>query len=103
LRQRPIRPPASIFSLKGDFGSPIPPELIPIRLEQDWNRSDENVASERNRPYYVGQNLHCRFEAKVNELLSKILEAHGGMNRWRGYEKVEATIVSGPDDGVAAP
>lgn len=31
----------------------------------------------------------------MNELLSKILDAHGGMDRWRDYEKVEATIVSG--------
>ena len=31
----------------------------------------------------------------MDELLSRILHAHGGMDRWRGYEKVEATIVSG--------
>jgi hypothetical protein len=31
----------------------------------------------------------------MNELLTKILEAHGSMNRWSGYEKVEATIVRG--------
>jgi hypothetical protein len=31
----------------------------------------------------------------MNELLAGILDAHGGMNRWNGYEKVEATIVSG--------
>jgi hypothetical protein len=31
----------------------------------------------------------------MNELLARILDAHGGMERWRGYEKVEATIVSG--------
>jgi hypothetical protein len=31
----------------------------------------------------------------VNELLAGILENHGGMDRWNGYEKVEATIVSG--------
>src|SRR5215470_284935 len=31
----------------------------------------------------------------MNELLAKILNAHGGMDRWNGYEKVEATIVSG--------
>jgi hypothetical protein len=31
----------------------------------------------------------------VSQLLARILEAHGGMSRWRGYEKVEATIVSG--------
>ena len=31
----------------------------------------------------------------MNELLARILEAHGGMDRWRRYEKVEATIVSG--------
>lgn len=30
-----------------------------------------------------------------NDLLSKIIEAHGGVDRWDGYEKVEATIVSG--------
>ena len=31
----------------------------------------------------------------MNELLVKITEAHGGMDRWHRYEKVEATIVSG--------
>jgi hypothetical protein len=31
----------------------------------------------------------------MNELLAKILDAHGGMDRWNAYQKVEATIVSG--------
>src|SRR5262245_21670776 len=31
----------------------------------------------------------------MNRLLSRILEAHGGIDRWRDYEKVEATIVAG--------
>ena len=31
----------------------------------------------------------------MNELLARIVEAHGGMDRWKAYEKVEATIVSG--------
>jgi len=31
----------------------------------------------------------------MNELLARIIDAHGGMERWNGYEKVEATIVSG--------
>jgi hypothetical protein len=31
----------------------------------------------------------------MNRLLSRILDAHGGMDRWREYEKVEATIVTG--------
>ena len=31
----------------------------------------------------------------MNELLTRILAAHGGLNRWNGYEKVGATIVSG--------
>jgi len=31
----------------------------------------------------------------MNKLLAGILDAHGGMDRWNGYEKVEATIVSG--------
>src|SRR5258708_20068149 len=31
----------------------------------------------------------------MNELLARILDAHGGMDRWHGYEKVEATIVTG--------
>ena len=29
------------------------------------------------------------------ELLAQILDAHGGIDRWNRYEKVEATIVSG--------
>jgi len=31
----------------------------------------------------------------VNQLLANILDAHGEMNRWNEYHKVEATIVSG--------
>ena len=31
----------------------------------------------------------------MNRLLSRILDAHGGVDRWRDYEKVEATIVAG--------
>ena len=31
----------------------------------------------------------------LSQLLSRILDAHGGLDRWRDYEKVEATIVSG--------
>ena len=31
----------------------------------------------------------------MNDLLARILDAHGGVDRWNGYEKVDATIVSG--------
>ena len=31
----------------------------------------------------------------MNELLTKVFDAHGGLERWRSYNKVEATIVSG--------
>ena len=31
----------------------------------------------------------------MNELLADILEAHGGLNLWNHYQRVEATIVSG--------
>jgi hypothetical protein len=31
----------------------------------------------------------------MNELLSRVIDAHGGMGRWNGYHKVESTIVSG--------
>jgi hypothetical protein len=31
----------------------------------------------------------------MNELLANIINAHGGTDRWNGFEKVEATIVSG--------
>jgi hypothetical protein len=31
----------------------------------------------------------------MNELLARILDTHGGVDRWNSYEKVEATIVSG--------
>src|SRR3984893_9597344 len=34
-------------------------------------------------------------EIVMNELLAKILDVHGGMDRWNAYNKVEATIVSG--------
>jgi hypothetical protein len=41
----------------------------------------------------------------MNELLARILDAHGGMDRWNRYGKVEATIASGgglfPLKGVA--
>src|SRR5499426_4315361 len=31
----------------------------------------------------------------MNKLLAEILDAHGGVDRWRKYAKVDATIVSG--------
>ena len=31
----------------------------------------------------------------MNERLAKVLDAHGGVHRWNGYERVEATLVSG--------
>jgi len=31
----------------------------------------------------------------MNQLLGRIIAVHGGMDRWKGYERVEATIVSG--------
>jgi hypothetical protein len=34
----------------------------------------------------------------MNELIGRILDAHGGMDRWNGYEKVDAKIVSGGDN-----
>ena len=33
--------------------------------------------------------------ATGNELLAKVLDAHGGLDRWNALQKVEATIVSG--------
>jgi hypothetical protein len=31
----------------------------------------------------------------MNELLAKVIDAHGGMERWKRYETVDATVVSG--------
>jgi len=31
----------------------------------------------------------------MNKLLSQIIDAHGGMPRWKSYQKVDATIVTG--------
>lgn len=31
----------------------------------------------------------------MSGLLTQVIEAHGGMDRWNGYEKVEATVVGG--------
>lgn len=31
----------------------------------------------------------------MNQLVAEIIDAHGGIDRWNSYEKVEATIVSG--------
>ena len=31
----------------------------------------------------------------MGELLAKIIDAHGGMKRWKEHERVDATIVSG--------
>jgi hypothetical protein len=31
----------------------------------------------------------------MNELLTRVIDAHGGIDRWNQYQKVEATIVSG--------
>jgi hypothetical protein len=35
------------------------------------------------------------------ELLARILDAHGGMDRWSGYEQAEASIVSGGIHGIS--
>lgn len=35
--------------------------------------------------------------AALNPLLAEILEAHGGLDRWRSYEGLSSTIVSGGD------
>jgi hypothetical protein len=29
----------------------------------------------------------------MNEFLAKIIDAHGGMDRWNGYEKIEVSIA----------
>jgi hypothetical protein len=34
----------------------------------------------------------CRMEGLTDELLARILDAHGGLDRWSGYEKVQATL-----------
>jgi hypothetical protein len=39
--------------------------------------------------------LRSEKERAMTTLLSEILEAHGGLERWKQYQKVEATIVSG--------
>ena len=31
----------------------------------------------------------------MSKLLARIIDAHGGIERWTGYEKIDATIVSG--------
>jgi hypothetical protein len=31
----------------------------------------------------------------MNELLTRVLEAHGGLKRWNSYEKLSARIVTG--------
>src|ERR1700761_3402765 len=31
----------------------------------------------------------------MNKLLARVIDAHGGMDRWNKHEKVDATIVSG--------
>ena len=31
----------------------------------------------------------------MNKLLARIVEAHGGLDRWRRFNRIEATIVSG--------
>jgi len=34
-------------------------------------------------------------EKGMNELLARIIEAHGTIDRWKSFERVEITIVSG--------
>jgi hypothetical protein len=31
----------------------------------------------------------------MNGLIARIIQAHGGIDRWNQYKKIEATIVSG--------
>ena len=37
----------------------------------------------------------------MNELLARVLDAYGGVDSWKGYERVEDTLVSG--GGLFAP
>jgi hypothetical protein len=39
----------------------------------------------------------------MNSLLEEVLAAHGGIDRWKRYGKVSATIVSGGDLFDAKP
>src|SRR5215470_11544797 len=39
--------------------------------------------------------MQMAMATKANGLLTAVIDAHGGMARWREREKVEATIVSG--------
>ena len=34
-------------------------------------------------------------EKAMHALLANILDAHGGLDRWKAYARVEATMVSG--------
>ena len=36
----------------------------------------------------------------MTELLDAVLDAHGGVERWRQFNQVEATIVTGGDCGA---
>ena len=31
----------------------------------------------------------------TTDLLTRVLDAHGGIDRWRQFSRIEATIVSG--------
>ena len=52
------------------------------------------MANSQCRPAEI-KLLPYREAAQLSEFLAKIIDAHGGMDRWKAYEKVEASIVTG--------
>ena len=38
--------------------------------------------------------------AAINPLLAEVLEAHGGLERWRAFDGLSSTIVSGGPSGA---
>jgi hypothetical protein len=68
--------------------SPLLPELG----GGNWENANAKCDSSKLQRYLV-EAVRCGMSF-VNQLLAEILDAHGGLNRWNDYHKVEATIVS---------
>jgi hypothetical protein len=56
---------------------------------------DRNARTQDHAEFYDSTDLIKGRILQMTELLAKIIEAHGGLDRWNGFSKVEATIVTG--------
>src|SRR3954465_6330538 len=77
------------------------PEMRRTHYGRSFTRQRPHNAARSSRAPSVarGDPRPCRplqpMETKMNDLLHKVLAAHGSLERWSSFEKANSTIVSG--------